>query len=96
MPNADYWRSISLGDPGFDSWIHLWVSETFWTPGVVDPLLELVATDGTGDVIVAEEELGWLYHPYDGGADLIARSSRERDLLADRHPRWISPRPDGL
>ena len=85
-----------MGEPGFDSWIHLWVSDTPWASGAIDPLLELVATDGTDGVIVTDEELSWLYHPYDGGADVIARSVRERVRLAARHADWLSPRLDGL
>jgi hypothetical protein len=45
---------------------------------------------------VADPALDWLYHPYDGGMDVIAPSTTERDALRDRHRGWLSARLDGL
>ena len=47
-------------------------------------------------VIVTDVALRWLFHPYDGGMDVIAPSVRERDRLAARFHTWLSDRPDGL
>jgi len=96
MPAADHWTSVSTGDADFDSWVHLWTSPHQWTPGSLDPLFELVANDMTDGVIVMEHACAWLYHPYDGGADVLAPTGAVRDRLATRHQSWLSPRPDGL
>lgn len=47
-------------------------------------------------VVVGPDGLDWLYHPYDGGADVIARSSAERDRLRLRFRDWLSLEPHGL
>lgn len=52
------------------------------------PILEAVADDRLHDVIIAPADLRWLFHPYDGGMDVIGG---EADF-----PEWRSPRPDGL
>jgi len=58
--------------------------------------LLLVANSETSDVIVAPSDLEWLYHPYDGGADVTAASTGQRDELWERHSDWLSKRSDGL
>lgn len=62
----------------------------------LDPLLRQVADDETGGVIIAPPDLRWLYHPYDGGADVIAPSTAERDALAKRFANFLSEQPLGL
>jgi hypothetical protein len=47
-------------------------------------------------VIIAPADLAWLYHPYDGGADVITRYKGERDALARRHSDWLPANPAGL
>ena len=96
-PRATYWQSILRETDGdWEFWNHLFVGRTSWHPGVFDELLLLVADDRTADVIVADSDLSWLYHPYDGGADVIAASAVERDGLRERHGDWLSAHPGGL
>jgi hypothetical protein len=59
-------------------------------------LLRRVADDVITNVVPADTGLGWLYHPYDGGMDVIMSSSAERDALRDRHRDWLSGHPGGL
>jgi hypothetical protein len=47
-------------------------------------------------VIIAPPDDDWLYHPYDGGADVIAASSDARDVLRTRFAAWLSSHPSGL
>lgn len=63
---------------------------------MLDPLLRLVADDGTGEVVVTDDRLRWLVHPYDGGVDVVTGSSAERDRLRDLHHDWLSRHPGGL
>jgi hypothetical protein len=83
-------------EPEFQVFWHLFAGERPWRPGVLDQLLRAVADNDLGNVIVGPSDLRWLYHPYDGGADVIAASSIERDALRDRHPTWLSNHPSGL
>lgn len=72
------------------------VSGEGFAPGVLDDLFRYVAEDRTSDVVVADESLCRLFHPYDGGMDVIAASTAERNGLAARFASWRSDRPDGL
>lgn len=95
--DASYWASACIDDePGCESYLHLYVSEVRWSPGCVDPLLRKVADDVIANVLLADTGLRWLYHPYDGGMDVIMSSRAERDVLRDRHRDWLSAHPDGL
>lgn len=98
-PNATHWQSLLYeadADVGEESWTHLYVHVVPWKPGVLDDLLLLVADDQTADVIVGPIDWEWLYHPYDGGADVIVDSAQLRDQLRDRHRDWTSKHPQGL
>lgn len=96
-PTSTYWQSVLRETDGdWEFWNHLFVFGADWRPGILDGLLLLAADDRTGDVIVTEPGLRWLYHPYDGGADVIATSAEERRVLSERHRDWLSGHPTGL
>lgn len=48
------------------------------------------------DIAVIDESARWVYAPYDGGADVLLTSSRDRDLLRRQHCDWLSPLESGL
>lgn len=87
LPDAVYWKPVlaDQDDAGWESWAHLHVSMSPWQGGELDPLLRLVADDETTGAIIAPPDLTWLYHPYDGGVDVIARHKGDRDTLTRRH-----------
>jgi hypothetical protein len=90
MPEAAHWRSDDLAtEPGFHSWQHHFVSRTALSDPALDRLLRTVAVDLTDGVILTDRILSWLYHPYDGGADVIAGSVEVRDRLATTHLAWL-------
>jgi hypothetical protein len=95
---AKYWQSIleDDSDPTFLIWTHLGITRMSTGGRRLNRLLRRVADDKTAGVIVADPDLRWLYHPYDGGADVIAATSSQRDALRDRHATWLSPHPHGL
>jgi hypothetical protein len=96
-PAATYWSSVCIADePDWTSWIHLYVTETPWAAGCLDPLLRHVADDIIANVLITDVALRWLYHPYDGGMDVILATTAERDVLRSRHPDWLSAHPAGL
>lgn len=95
-PDAELWRSfVDLDDP--EAGVrHLFVGRLANRPAALDPLLRLVADFGTSDIILTTPDLNWLYHPYDGGADVIAPSRAVRDELAQRYADWRPSNPAGL
>ncbi|CAN5368396.1 hypothetical protein BH09PAT4_BH09PAT4_05500 [soil metagenome] len=98
MPEAIYWQTL---DPVSDEsntqgFRQLYAARLPWKSGALNELLRSVADDQTAGVIIAPDDLRWLYHPYDGGVDIIVGSEAERNELKDRHQEWLSPRPDGL
>lgn len=90
-PGAWHWTSVPIH--GSDQHLHLYVSRVRWTPGLVDPLLRLVADDAIADVLVTDAGLAWLYHPYDGGMDVVTSSPADRDALRERHRDWLPTNP---
>jgi hypothetical protein len=98
LPAAAYWTSVLTDDsvPGEETWTHLWVSAAPLRSEELPRLLRLVADDVTGGVIITTAEMGWLYAPYDGGADVIAASPGHRDQLRRGHKGWLSAHPAGL
>jgi hypothetical protein len=96
-PDAFYWQSILLEeDEDGQRWLHLFVDLINPDDARLTMLLRIVADDQTADVIIADRDLTWLYHPYDGGADLIAATPADHDHLREQHPDWLSRHPAGL
>ena len=97
--NALHWRSVSMheieSDPDPNFW-HIFSTSIEWGPNVLDDVLRLVAEDQVRNVMILDPRASWLYHPYDGGADVILASTSDRDRLAEKHKTWLSPRTDGL
>ena len=97
VADAQPWRSVLLDEyEGEQSWTHVHVSVREWTDGALDAVLRLVADDATGEVIIAADDLRWLYHPYDGGGDVLVPTLSERDHLRRRHSDWLSGDERGL
>ena len=87
-------HAVNPDDPEIAYDLH--ISRQQFQPGILDDLLRRVADWQATGVLVTDTALRWLFHPYDGGADLIASSAIERDQLKTRFKEWLSPRPDGL
>jgi hypothetical protein len=98
LPLRTDWRSVphDLTEPAFPVWAHLHVNAVSLDDQVLVELLRLVADDAVADVIICPPDARWLYHPYDGGADVIAPDAPTRDLLRSRHADWLSALPSGL
>ena len=96
---AVHWRSIAMHEIDTDldpNYWHIFHSTTKWMPSTFDDVLQLVANDSVGNLMIVDPTESWLYHPYDGGADVILGSESERNKLAARFASWLSPRFDGL
>jgi hypothetical protein len=97
-PGALYWTSVltDASEPGEQTWTHLWASRASLHSEELPALLRLVADDKTAGVIITFTGMRWLYHPYDGGADVIAATSAARDELRAAHTDWLSVHSAGL
>ena len=69
--------------------MHVHVGRQQWNPGIMDPLLRAIADDLCNGVIITDTALRRIYHPYDGGADVIMASTDERDHLKATHAEWL-------
>jgi hypothetical protein len=98
LPVADHWTSILTDDSVPDEviWTHLWVSVVRFPGEDVTRLLRLVADYVAAGVIITTADMSWLYHPYDGGADVIVATAGQRDQLRSEHQGWLSAHPAGL
>ncbi|WP_234376979.1 hypothetical protein [Streptomyces sp. TP-A0356] len=83
-------------DPAFHSYWYLYADRRPWHREGIDALLRAVADEAIAEVFLTDVGLRRLYHPYDGGADVILPTPAERDRLRHRHSDWLSPYPSGL
>jgi hypothetical protein len=95
VPGEVFWQSVENADY-FEEPAQLYVSSIPYPSPDFDDVLRAAADWELAHAVVGPEDLGWLYHPYDGGADVIARSPEERDRLRAQFRDWLSPDPLGL
>jgi len=93
-----WWSFLSEDDPDPDFVVHthVYVSWSSWSVGSLDRLLSAVAGYRTSNAVIADRRLLRMYHPYDGGADVLAVDTAERDALRERHADWLSKHPSGM
>lgn len=91
------WRTIvSEDDPEFGStYAHLFLNRAEWRRGSIDEALRRVADDQDAGGVITDPETRWLFHPYDGGMDVIAPTAADGDALRERHRDWLSKHPQG-
>lgn len=89
------WRIGQVDDDDPDTGRNYYWAASGLRDAEVDSLL-LAAADDEGRFIIGAPDLGWLYCPYDGGADALLPSAAERDALKQRHADWLSAHPQGL
>lgn len=94
MPNPRRWVSYIMDEdePEFTWWSHIYLNRVPMDPDSLNPLLRAVADETATGVIIAPDTLEWLYHPYDGGADVLLPSRARRNQLAATFRAWLPPR----
>ncbi len=75
---------------------HIWSFKFHWERGFLDEFFKKVADEEIQNLILVDTYSNHLYHPYDGGADIIFASSAERDSYKAKYKTWLSHRQDGL
>lgn len=96
LPGAGLWRLfVPEDDPGGSPAI-VWAGAVRSDDlGALDPLLRQIADGRYSSVIIAPRDIAWLYHPYDGGGDVIAETLGQRAHLMSRFADWLSNHPSG-
>ena len=99
-PSAEHWHTIAKheidNDPEYPNFWYSFAAQYQWTPRVFDSLLRLVADDIIANSMILSTKNHWVYHPYDGGADVILYTTTERDKIKAQFASWLSSRRDGL
>jgi hypothetical protein len=85
----------AASDTGSPYW-HFFVTALNWHSGCIDAVLAQVASDEVADILVIGQEQKCIYHPYDGGGDIIVSNDEARTALKQMFSAWLSPRADGL
>lgn len=94
-PGGLHWRTV-IEDSDQQTYTHLYVESLNLATPELDLLLRAVADDELSNVMIAPPNLEWLYHPYDGGADVILPTREQRDALKLTYGGWLSHHPAGL
>ena len=94
----NFWISIDVSDetdkvPYF--W-NLFYDELKWKESLLNNLFRLVINDEIREVMLFSTEQNFVYHPYDGGADIIFQNSVLRDKYKEKYKDWLSKHPKGL
>lgn len=75
---------------------HAFMSRWTWKAGVFDKILRRVADWEIATVMILSTKNDWVFHPYDGGADVILATTEQRDRLKSKFEMWLSYREDGM
>jgi hypothetical protein len=78
------------------SYWHFWTARATWRPGRFDELLMGVARDEIANLLLVHPGRRAVYHPYDGGADVIGADIFVCDSLRRDFRHWLSAHPSGL
>ena len=94
-PKTDYWKTIDQSDEDEEYFTHLHAAKIHYTGSELDDLLRLVAEEKVGSVLIFTDDGKAIFHPYDGGADIIMSNADARDSLKQKHVDWLSSYPGG-
>lgn len=90
-PDATYWRTDDLArEPGFRSLVHSYAQRLSITWEAM-PVVALFASDGTDDVLIADEAFRWTVVLRNGGLDVLTTDRTVLDLVGDlvrAHSEW--------
>lgn len=94
FPHSEYWRTIDqLAECGV--YWHLHIAEVQIPSEKLNSVFRLVANDEVRNILVVLPKDRSVFHPYDGGADIIAPSVEAREELKNRRKAWLLSHPEG-
>ena len=95
-----WWRTVPVHELENDfenpNYWHFFANPKPWQPRTLDPLLRPIADNSIANCLLVSHESHWIYHPYDGGADIIVQCQSHRDQLQQKFSGWLSSHPDGV
>lgn len=95
-----HWKSLPIHELDSDysdpTYIHFFVTEVTLLDPLLEETLRLVASDQINNVFILDLLDTWLYHPYDGGADIILRKEEEKSIFKSRFRDWLPDNSFGL
>ncbi|MDQ3634063.1 MAG: hypothetical protein M3405_06075 [Acidobacteriota bacterium] len=94
----NFWMSINVSDES-DEESYFWnvfYDEIKFCENSLNNLFRLIADEEIENIILFSIEKNFVYHPYDGGADIILENSNLRDKYKDKYKDWLSNHPKGL
>jgi hypothetical protein len=83
-------------DERFHRYWHIWLHAYPWHPDSLDHVLSQVADGSIANLVLVAPHQDIIYHPYDGGADVIVPTQAERDRWRTTYRTWLSRHPSGL
>jgi hypothetical protein len=95
FPDSICWRTVKDSEED-DLYWHTHTKKIKYTGMELNELLRLVANDKARNVIIICIETQSVFHPYDGGMDVILTSTIARDNLKAKYKNWLSSHPDGF
>lgn len=96
-PSSAYWKAVPYdqSDPEDEAWMHLYLGRVGINEASLRALLVLVANDVTNQVLICPPNASWLYHPYDGGADVFTWNDEIRNTIRTRYAEWLPENSGG-
>lgn len=91
--HSELW-SATTADEG--AAIALWLLREDADSAVVADVLHQVIFERASRVCLFAADSAAVYHPYDGGGDIIAESPEHAETLRQEFAEWLSERADGL
>lgn len=97
FPTSEFWCSFKpYEDDEYEVYWHLHVSEVTFTGSEFDNLFRLVADDDVRNMMIISPATKLVFHPYDGGADVVLATTEQRDRLKKKYHKWLSDHPGGF
>lgn len=94
-----YSSTIPLHKIEGDDWsnfCHIWLHNLPWPCSFLPDLLRAVTQWRSADCLLLDPLQSRIYHPYDGGADMILETVSKKQQLKQKYGQWLSAHPLGL
>jgi len=95
----DFWRSVVSEGPTGQAeerfYCYAFFDELMWPGNSPWPLMKMAANGEIKNMMIFSPKNGFVYHPYDGGADIVFDNSQRRDEYKERYKDWLSSHPEG-
>ncbi len=94
----EFWSTNSpyeVGDGEEEYYFHFHAIKIHYSGCELNDIFRLVADDEVGSVMIVAIDEQVVFHPYDGGLDVILPTVGARDALKMNYPNWLSNHPEG-